>query len=117
MEFQEIEGKKLILLHIASGDETPYYYIGEKQRVAFIRIGNESVVADRLQLRNLVLKGTGKNYDSLAAPYRFDSGREVEGSLSASDLFIFFSKNRQQVKLLKWDGDGFLLYQKRYGAG
>lgn len=33
---------------------------------------NESVVADRIQLRNLVLKGTGKNYDSLAAPYRFD---------------------------------------------
>ena len=72
LEFQEVEGKKLILLHIASGDETPYYYIGDKQRVAFIRIGNESVVADRIQLRNLVLKGTGKNYDSLAAPYRFD---------------------------------------------
>lgn len=45
LEFQEVEGKKLILLHIASGDETPYYYIGDKQRVAFIRIGNESVVA------------------------------------------------------------------------
>ena len=72
LEFQEVEGKKLILLHIASGDETPYYYIGDKQRVAFIRIGNESVVADRIQLRNLVLKGTGKNYDTLAAPYRFD---------------------------------------------
>ena len=28
-------------------------------------------------------------------------------------VFIFFSKNRQQVKLLKWDGEGFLLYQKR----
>lgn len=28
-------------------------------------------------------------------------------------VFIFFSKNRQQVKMLKWDGDGFLLYQKR----
>ena len=51
---------------------TPYYYIGDKQRIAFIRIGNESVVADRIQLRNLVLKGTGKNYDSLAAPFRFD---------------------------------------------
>ena len=72
LEFQEIDGKKLILLHIASGDETPYYYIGDKQRIAFTRIGNESVVADRIQLRNLVLKGTGKNFDSLAAPYRFE---------------------------------------------
>ena len=32
-------------------------------------------------------------------------------------VFIFFSKNRQQVKMLKWDGDGFLLYQKRLERG
>ena len=32
-------------------------------------------------------------------------------------VFIFFSKNRQQVKLLKWDGDGFLLYPKRLERG
>ena len=25
-------------------------------------------------------------------------------------VFIFFSKNRQQVKLLRWDTDGFTLY-------
>ena len=29
------------------------------------------------------------------------------------DVFVFFSKNRQAVKLLRWDTDGFLLYQKR----
>ena len=29
-------------------------------------------------------------------------------------VFIFFSKNRQQVKLLRWDTDGFTLYQKRH---
>ena len=57
-------------IHTLIGEATPYYYIGDKQRVAFIRIGNESVVVDRIQLRNLVLKGTGKNYDSLAAPYQ-----------------------------------------------
>ena len=28
-------------------------------------------------------------------------------------VFIFFSKNRQQVKLLRWDTGGFTLYQKR----
>ena len=32
-------------------------------------------------------------------------------------VFIFFSKNRQQVELLKWDGEGFLLYQKRLERG
>jgi len=33
------------------------------------------------------------------------------------DVFVFFSKNRQSVKLLKWDTDGFLLYQKRLERG
>lgn len=32
-------------------------------------------------------------------------------------VFIFFSKNRQQVKLLRWDIDGFTLYQKRLERG
>ena len=32
-------------------------------------------------------------------------------------VFIFFSKNRQQVKLLRWDIDGFILYQKRLERG
>ncbi len=32
-------------------------------------------------------------------------------------VFIFFSKNRQQVKLLRWDTDGFVLYQKRLERG
>lgn len=32
-------------------------------------------------------------------------------------VFIFFSKNRQQVKLLRWDRDGFILYTKRLEKG
>ena len=71
IEFKEIDGKKLILLHVKAGSETPYYYIGDKQRLAYIRIGNESVVADRLQLKALVLKGSGRTYDALPSPYKF----------------------------------------------
>lgn len=59
LEYKEIDGKRLILLHVYSGQETPYYYIGDKQRLAFVRIGNESVTADRIQLKALVLKGSG----------------------------------------------------------
>lgn len=33
------------------------------------------------------------------------------------DVFVFFSLNRQSVKLLKWDTDGFVLYQKRLERG
>ena len=72
LELKEADGKKLVLLHVYSGQETPYYYIGDKQRLAFVRIGNESVVADRIQLKSLVLKGAGKTYDSLPSSYRFE---------------------------------------------
>lgn len=35
----------------------------------------------------------------------------------SGSVFIFFGKNRQQVKILHWDGDGFVLYQKRLEKG
>lgn len=59
-------------MHVYPGQETPYYYIGDKQHIAFVRIGNESVTADRTQLKALVLKGSGRTYDSLPSNYRFE---------------------------------------------
>ncbi len=43
--------------------------------------------------------------------------QEMNRPLLGGDVFIFFGKNRQTVKLLCWDGDGFLLYQKRLEKG
>ena len=57
LELKEADGKKLVLLHVYPGQETPYYYIGDKQRLAFVRIGNESVVADRIQLKSSLYHG------------------------------------------------------------
>lgn len=70
--FKEVDGKKLIVVRVMSGQETPYYYIGDKQRLAFVRIGNESVVADRVQLKSLVMKGSGRTFDGLPSSYRFE---------------------------------------------
>ena len=50
----------------------PYYYIGDKQRLAFARVGNESVVADRLQLKSLVMQGAGRSFDAIPSPYKFE---------------------------------------------
>lgn len=72
LELKNADGKTFLLLHVYSGQETPYYYIGDKQRIAFVRIGNESVTADRTQLKALVLKGSGRTYDSLPSNYRFE---------------------------------------------
>ena len=57
---------------VNAGQETPYYYIGDKQRIAYVRIGNESVVADRIQLKGLVMKGSGRTYDCLPSSFRFE---------------------------------------------
>ncbi len=35
----------------------------------------------------------------------------------SGDVFIFISKNRANIKLLKWDKDGFVLYHKRLENG
>lgn len=72
LEFKVIDDKQLVLLHVNAGQETPYYYIGDKQRLAYVRIGNESVVADRIQLKSLVMKGTGRTFDSLPSSFRFE---------------------------------------------
>ena len=42
---------------------------------------------------------------------------ELKRPLLNGDVFIFFGKKRQMVKFLCWDGDGFLLYQKRLEKG
>ena len=72
LEFKVVNENQLVVLHVNAGQETPYYYIGDKQRIAYVRIGNESVVADRIQLKSLVMKGAGRTYDCLPSSFRFE---------------------------------------------
>ncbi len=61
------EGEATILeVNVKSGTQTPYYYYLDGTRTAFIRIGNESVVAEQQQLMALVLKGTHSTYDAMS---------------------------------------------------
>ena len=61
-------GKPSILeLCIKKGLFTPYYYCQDGTRTAFIRYGNESVVATSQQLLSLVLKGSNRTWDSLSS--------------------------------------------------
>ncbi|MCF0211790.1 MAG: putative DNA binding domain-containing protein [Bacteroidales bacterium] len=72
LSFAEVEGKVLIVLTVMSGCQTPYYYIGDGLQQAFVRIGNESVVATPTKHKELVLKGSNMSYDSQVSRWRFD---------------------------------------------
>lgn len=72
LKAHEIDGKKIITLEVYRGGETPYYYVGEGNYTAFVRIGNESVIAAAMDLKRLVLRGKNRTYDSLVTDYNFD---------------------------------------------
>lgn len=69
---QEIDGHEILQLKVSAGSYTPYYYVGDGQRVAFIRIGDESLPATAEQMMRLVLKGSNKTYDSLHTDYKVE---------------------------------------------
>lgn len=49
--------------------------------------------------------------------YRLLRSEILHLSPISGDVFIFFGKRRNGVKILRWDGDGFLLYYKRLERG
>ena len=71
LSFHTINDKQIIIVDVKAGNQTPYYYQGEGQLCAFVRIGNESVQASPSQLRDLVIKGSGQSYDSLRSQFQF----------------------------------------------
>lgn len=73
LEIHKEDEKTFIILKVLAGQETPYYYVADGNRIAFVRIGNESVPADSITLKRLVLKGSGKTYDSLSSGFRFSN--------------------------------------------
>ena len=87
--FETEDGKKLILLNVSGGEETPYYYAADGVMEAFVRLGNESVKADATELKRLVLRGKNSSFDSLSTTYQ------------ASDFA--FSKLKERYK--SWTGE------------
>ena len=73
LSFEKDEDKTFVIVEVMKGQQTPYYYEGDGQLVAFMRIGNESVPATPSQLRELVLRGSGESYDSLKSRYDFSN--------------------------------------------
>lgn len=66
-----MENKDILVLEIAAGKMTPYYYVNEGTRTAYVRIGNESVVAPAYIIHELMLKGQRLSFDALSTNEKF----------------------------------------------
>ena len=59
------DGKNLLALEISPGRSTPYYYKADGVMEAYIRVGNESVIAPDYIVNELILKGTNQSFDTI----------------------------------------------------
>ena len=84
-------GKDFLVLTVYRGRSTPYYYKGDGLMEAYIRIGNESVIAPNYKLNQLILKGMNRTYDELTSEYDFKD--------------FAFSKLRERYK--SWTGNSW----------
>lgn len=66
----DVDGSRILQLKVNAGHYTPYYYVGDGQRIAFVRVGDESIPATAEQMVRLVLKGSNKTFDSLHTDYK-----------------------------------------------
>jgi ATP-dependent DNA helicase RecG len=83
------DGKDLLTVRVSAGLETPYYYAADGVTEAYVRIGNESVIASPTELKRLVLRGKNSSYDSLVSTYAYED--------------YAFSKLRERYKA--WTGN------------
>lgn len=71
LEPLHVDGKDILRVQISGGANTPYYYIGDGNKIAYYRIGNESAQAPAAVLNELLLKGLHQTFDVLETKYRF----------------------------------------------
>ena len=69
LNYFEENGRDFIELEIGDGPITPYFYVADGRKEAFIRSGNQSIPAPAHILQNLILKGKNITFDSLPSEY------------------------------------------------
>lgn len=68
----KVEDKMILQVNVHEGNYTPYYYVGDGQRVAYVRNGEESLPATAEEMVRLVLKGSNRTFDSLRTDCKTD---------------------------------------------
>ena len=84
-------GKAVLVLSVPKGTHTPYYYKADGIREAYIRLGDESIVAPDHMLHELILDGMNESFDAIISKYDADD--------------FAFSKLRERYR--RWTGKSF----------
>ena len=66
--------KKFIVVNIEKGLTTPYYYVNEGTRTAYVRKGDQSIIAPVHELNNMILSGSSKTFDALQSQFFITKG-------------------------------------------
>lgn len=66
------DNKDIIKLEIIQGTKTPYYYVGDGNKIVYVRIGNESVNAPIYIINELIAKGEKLTFDAMTSKYNFE---------------------------------------------
>ena len=67
---EEENGKQYLALNVQPGISTPYYYSSDGQKVAYIRLGNQSVPAPDHILNELILRGRNQTFDAVSTQFK-----------------------------------------------
>ena len=102
----DVDELHVLQLKVNTGHYTPYYYVGDDQRMAFVRVGDESMPATAEQMVRLVLKGSNKTFDSLHTDYKAED-------YSFTILANTFKERTKQ----EWDKKYLLSFGLITGAG
>lgn len=68
----EEDNKDFLELKIGDGPSMPYYLLADGRKEAYIRSGNQSILAPEHILDNLILKGKNLTFDALLTDYKVD---------------------------------------------
>ena len=88
----KVDGMDVLQLKVHEGNYTPYYYVGDGHRVAFVRKGSESVPATAEEMVRLVLKGSHQTYDSLTSADKMED-----------NSFAMLAKTYEDRTKQQWD--------------
>ena len=91
LSFYNENEKVILIVYVCKGKEAPYYYAGDGNLESYTRIGNESVKATPIELKQLVLRGNNMTFDFQKTMYKVND--------------YAFSKLRERYR--KWTGRSF----------